>query len=152
MRAAFSPRPPASISQDQMGAGRRQSAGREEKVEFKLPAGMQYEQRTDKSITAMLQLGRSRRRISARACRMRSWKAAARSRGCFRTIAPRRCVITKQTGMFPIMHVVAMRRAVFERYPWAAMNLLKAFTEAKDRSLERIARSDGFAHPAAVVA
>ena len=42
------------------------------------------------------------------------------------------------TGIFPIMHVIAMRRAVFERYPWAAMNLFKAFDEAKERSLERI--------------
>ena len=36
------------------------------------------------------------------------------------------------------MHVIAMRRAVFERYPWVAMNLFKAFEEAKRRSLERI--------------
>jgi 4,5-dihydroxyphthalate decarboxylase len=36
------------------------------------------------------------------------------------------------------MHVIAMRRAVFERYPWTAMNLFKAFDEAKRRSLERI--------------
>ena len=55
------------------------------------------------------------------------------------------------TGIFPIMHVIAMRRAVFARYPWVAMNLLKAFEEAKERSLERIQRSDGLAHPDAVV-
>ena len=36
------------------------------------------------------------------------------------------------------MHVVAMRRVLFERYPWVAMNLFKAFEEAKRRSLERI--------------
>ena len=42
------------------------------------------------------------------------------------------------TGIFPIMHVIAMRRAVFERYPWVAMNLFKAFDQAKERSLERI--------------
>jgi 4,5-dihydroxyphthalate decarboxylase len=42
------------------------------------------------------------------------------------------------TGIFPIMHVIAMRRAVFERYPWVAMNLLKAFAQAKERSLARI--------------
>jgi 4,5-dihydroxyphthalate decarboxylase len=36
------------------------------------------------------------------------------------------------------MHVIAIRRAVFERYPWVAVNLLKAFEEAKQRSLERI--------------
>ena len=42
------------------------------------------------------------------------------------------------TGIYPIMHVIAMRRAVFERYPWVAMNLFKAFEQAKERSLERI--------------
>jgi len=42
------------------------------------------------------------------------------------------------TGIFPIMHVIAMRRALFERYPWVAMNLFNAFEEAKTRSLERI--------------
>ena len=31
-----------------------------------------------------------------------------------------------------------MRRAVFERYPWVAMNMFKAFDKAKARSLERI--------------
>ena len=36
------------------------------------------------------------------------------------------------------MHVIAMRRAVFDRYPWVAMNLFKAFNEAKERSLERV--------------
>jgi len=44
----------------------------------------------------------------------------------------------KRTGIFPIMHVIAMRRAVFDRYPWVAMNLFKAFDEAKQRSLERV--------------
>ncbi len=42
------------------------------------------------------------------------------------------------TGIFPIMHVIAIRRAVFERYPWVAMNLFKAFEQAKERSLERM--------------
>jgi 4,5-dihydroxyphthalate decarboxylase len=36
------------------------------------------------------------------------------------------------------MHVIAMRRAVYERYPWAVMNLLKGFEEAKKRSVERV--------------
>lgn len=43
-----------------------------------------------------------------------------------------------ETGIYPIMHVVAMRRTLFERYPWVAMNLFKAFDESKRRSLERI--------------
>ena len=37
------------------------------------------------------------------------------------------------------MHVVAMRREVYERDRWLAMNLFKAFDEAKARSLQRAA-------------
>src|SRR5207245_5840067 len=44
----------------------------------------------------------------------------------------------RKTGLFPIMHVVAMRREVYERNRWLAMNLFKAFDEAKARSLERV--------------
>jgi 4,5-dihydroxyphthalate decarboxylase len=43
----------------------------------------------------------------------------------------------QQTGVFPIMHVIAMRKELVDRHPWIATNLLKAFTEAKDRSVER---------------
>jgi len=43
----------------------------------------------------------------------------------------------RDTGIFPIMHVVAIRREVLDEHPWAAMNLYTAFREAKRRSLER---------------
>ncbi len=43
----------------------------------------------------------------------------------------------RDTGIFPIMHVVALRSDVLERHPWAAMNLYTAFEEAKRRSLAR---------------
>ena len=43
----------------------------------------------------------------------------------------------RETGIFPIMHTVAIKTGVLKRYPWVAMNLLKAFEEAKQRSIER---------------
>jgi 4,5-dihydroxyphthalate decarboxylase len=42
-----------------------------------------------------------------------------------------------QTGVFPIMHVIAIRSEVYERDRWIAMNLYTAFEEAKARSLAR---------------
>lgn len=36
-----------------------------------------------------------------------------------------------QTGIFPIMHVIAIRREVYEANRWIAMNLFKAFREAQ---------------------
>ena len=44
----------------------------------------------------------------------------------------------RETGVFPIMHLVAIRRDVYEADPWLAMELVKAFEEAKRRSLERM--------------
>jgi 4,5-dihydroxyphthalate decarboxylase len=43
----------------------------------------------------------------------------------------------RDSGVFPIMHVVVLRADVHEAHPWVAMNLLTAFEEAKRRSLER---------------
>lgn len=43
----------------------------------------------------------------------------------------------RETGVFPIMHVIVIRADVHEAHPWVAMNLLTAFEQAKRRSLER---------------
>jgi 4,5-dihydroxyphthalate decarboxylase len=112
-------------------------AGREEKVEFKLPADIQYSQRRDTSISAMLLAGEIDAAISARVpdAFTQGGGKIARLFPEFRSDEIR---YYEATGIFPIMHVIAMRRALFERYPWVAMNLLKAFEQAKQRSLERI--------------
>ena len=44
----------------------------------------------------------------------------------------------KATGIFPIMHCVALRSDVVSAHPWAAKSLMTAFVEAKERSLARM--------------
>ena len=44
----------------------------------------------------------------------------------------------RETGIFPIMHVIVVRATVLERAPWVAMNLLHAFEQAKANSLSRL--------------
>ncbi|HXF54726.1 MAG TPA: ABC transporter substrate-binding protein [Hyphomicrobiaceae bacterium] len=40
----------------------------------------------------------------------------------------------KQTGIFPIMHTVAVRRELYERHRWVVQSLYKAFLEAQRRT------------------
>ena len=42
----------------------------------------------------------------------------------------------RRTGIFPIMHVAAIRKSLVERHPWLPMAVLKAFTEAKAAALD----------------
>ncbi|MCK9508932.1 MAG: ABC transporter substrate-binding protein [Pigmentiphaga sp.] len=44
----------------------------------------------------------------------------------------------KRREIFPIMHLVVIRREIYERDPWIAKNLLDAFEQAKQRSLARL--------------
>lgn len=44
----------------------------------------------------------------------------------------------RATGIFPIMHVVAIRREVYQRYRWVAQSLTKALIEAKAQAYARI--------------
>src|SRR5262249_15538563 len=43
----------------------------------------------------------------------------------------------RETGIYPIMHVVVFKREIVERNPWVAVNLFNAFEEARRRSVER---------------
>jgi 4,5-dihydroxyphthalate decarboxylase len=44
----------------------------------------------------------------------------------------------RTTGIFPIMHLIVIRRELHERHHWLATSLYKAFVEAKSRALERM--------------
>jgi 4,5-dihydroxyphthalate decarboxylase len=46
-----------------------------------------------------------------------------------------------RTGIFPIMHVVAVRRELYEQHRWVARSLYKAFVAAKDLALDRLSET-----------
>ena len=70
--------------------------------------------------------------------RHRSSAAIRAYAGSSATLAPSRR-LCGENRHFPIMHVVAMRREIYERDRWLAMSLFKAFDEARRRSLARAA-------------
>jgi hypothetical protein len=44
----------------------------------------------------------------------------------------------ERTRVWPIMHIIAMRKRILDENPWVARNLYNAFLESKRRSLERL--------------
>jgi 4,5-dihydroxyphthalate decarboxylase len=44
----------------------------------------------------------------------------------------------QRTGIFPIMHVVAIRKALVDAHPWLAVNLFRAFNSSKALAMKRM--------------
>ena len=44
----------------------------------------------------------------------------------------------ERTKVWPIMHIIAMKKKIVDENPWVARNLVNAFEESKRRSLERL--------------
>jgi 4,5-dihydroxyphthalate decarboxylase len=104
-------------------------AGRVEKVELKLPAGVKIERKAERTLVDMFEKGDLDAVMSAREV------PGARLFENFQEVEK---AYWLKTRIFPIMHVLALRRDAYERDRWIAMNLFKAFEEAKNRSLARV--------------
>ena len=110
--------------------------GRVDEVAPKLPAGVRYTPVPNRSLTEMLLAGELDAIIAARPPRLFE-EGDPRIRRLFVDFRGVEEAYWHETGIFPIMHTVALRRDVVERYPWVSTNLFKAFEEAKGRSLRR---------------
>jgi len=103
--------------------------GRLEKVQLQLPPGIRITPVPDKSLAQMLASGELDAAISAR---------DPGGQRLFEDYIPVELEYFRKTRIYPIMHVIVLRRAVYERDRWIAMNLLKAFEQAKRSSMARL--------------
>jgi 4,5-dihydroxyphthalate decarboxylase len=103
--------------------------GRIEKVELRLPAGVRITPVPDKSLAQMLAAGELDAVISAR---------DPGGRRLFENYQDLEQAYFRKTHIYPIMHVIVLRRDAYERDRWIAMNLFKAFEEAKRQSMQRL--------------
>ena len=119
--------------------GGQEQPGRIEKAGFDLPEGVRIQPAPEgKTLSGMLEAGELDGLI------------APRAPSCFTRRAPNvgwlfpdpqaaAADYFRRTGVFPIMHVLGVRKSLAEQHPWLPVALLKAFSEAKRLALEALA-------------
>ena len=112
-------------------------AGRIEKVELTLPKGVTLTPAPANTLSAMIASGELDCVIIARPPRSFLDKHADVVR-LFPDYEAMEQRYYEETRVYPIMHVIALRKAILAGNPWVARNLVNAFEESKRRSLERI--------------
>ena len=112
-------------------SGGLEEPGRREKVAFPLPADVSVEPiPKDETLSRMLERGDLDALFTPRL--PEPWKRGAPSvRRLFPDYRRVEADYFRRTGVFPIMHTVAIRRSLYERDPWIAQSLTKALGEAK---------------------
>jgi hypothetical protein len=118
--------------------GGQERAGRVEKAELRLPEGIRVEPIPgDRTLSSMLASGEIDALYSPRIPRPFTERDPRVGR-LFPDVVAAEKAYFAATGIFPIMHVVVVRRDVYEAYPWVAQSLYKAFLAAKGRVRERL--------------
>ncbi len=90
----------------------------------------------DRSLNDMLVNGEIDALIGAR--RPAAFGRDARVGRLFADYRQREREYYRKTGIFPIMHTLVMREALYREHPWIAESLVKAFVEAKDWCLAQM--------------
>jgi 4,5-dihydroxyphthalate decarboxylase len=112
--------------------------GRVEKVALSLPPAIRIEDApTDTTLSAMLQRGEIDAVIAPRA--PAGFGTDPRIGWLFADPVAAGCDYFSRTRIFPIMHLLGLRRSIAERHPWLPGALYKAFDASKNLALERLA-------------
>jgi 4,5-dihydroxyphthalate decarboxylase len=118
--------------------------GRREKIPLKLPADIDIEPiPEDRTLSGMLAAGEIDAVYSPRA--PDSFALGDSVRRLFGDSRERERRYFLDSGIFPIMHVLVMRRPLYEASPWLARSLVKAFGQAKDLAYRELTRTAALA-------
>lgn len=114
--------------------GGEESPNRSEKLKLDLPPNIRVERiGPDKTLSAMLRAGEIDALYTAR--KPSSYEGrVGKVRRLFEDFVEIERVYFRKTGIFPIMHTIAIRREVYEANRWIAQSLFKAFCEAQRRT------------------
>lgn len=120
--------------------------GRKEKVALKLPPGVQVTIEAERAMSDMLLSGEIDAVMSAHppACFEHDPANVGRLFEDYMTVEKEYYNATK---IFPIMHLVAIRREIVDAHPWVAVNLYRSFCQARERCIERALYIDASRFP-----
>ena len=119
--------------------GGMEDPGRIEKISLELPPAVRLESAApDRTLSAMLAAGEIDGIIGPRlpSC---FEDRAAKVGWLFQDTVQTASRYFQRTGIFPIMHLIGVRRTLIEQHPWLPATLLKAFSAAKSRALRHLA-------------
>lgn len=125
-------------SQVRWRVGGEETSGREEKLTVKLPPNIDYGHiQSNKTLNEMLDSGEIDALIAPRApsCFINGSPNVQR---LFENYPEVEMQYYKKTGIFPIMHVVAIRQDVYEQNRWVAQSLYKACLRSKELALKKL--------------
>lgn len=126
-------------------------AGRAEKVEVTVPEGVTLTRVTDRTLDSMLRSGEVDAVMTAHA--PPSFESGSREvRRLFSNCDQLEREYGRRTGIFPIMHLMALRADVHAAHPWLAGNLVSAFEAAKHASYELLTEATASRIPLAWLA
>ena len=118
--------------------GGLEDPGRPEKVRLDLPAGIEVAPiPADKSLSGMLEAGEIDAVVAPLppSCWLRRAPDVGRLFPDFRDMEKD---YYRRTGVFPIMHVAAIRADLVDRHRWLAGNVFEAFDVAKNLAIDRL--------------
>jgi hypothetical protein len=121
--------------------GGQETPGRIEKAALELPGNIEIKRiGPDQTLSQMLAEGEIDAIYSPRIPSPFT-DGDARVRRLFPDVIAAETAYHRTTGIFPIMHVVVLRREVYEANRWVAQSLTKAFAQAKSLAYARFADS-----------
>jgi len=122
--------------------GGQEEPGRKDRIDLHLPADIKVTPiLQDKTLSNMLENGEIDALLSARTPSCFE-KGSSRVRRLFPNYGDVEVDYYRRTKIFPIMHVVVIRREIYDRHPWVARSLYKAFCQAKEICIQKMAISN----------
>lgn len=118
--------------------GGQEEAGRRERLKIQLPPEIKVTTiGPDQTLNTMLDKGELDALVTARipSCFI---NGAPHIRRLFPNSKEVEMDYYRRTQLFPIMHVVVIRKEVYDAHPWVARSLYKAFYQAKDDAISRM--------------